>query len=354
MLKKSKLFLLWAFVLTVLIIVPTANAEVVSAAEENAASVVMEEGVPIYAANGRMLFVDPSEVESYKNKGWFTSPVQRLYTEDGRTELFFKVDVEPQLAVGWYEFPVTRLYARDGRSQLFFNHEVLEQLTVGWYPEPFIKMYSLDGRTINVQETEVEAHQNVGWYLEPMTKLYASNGNTIIVPTKEVAAYRNVGWYPIHSFIFECPYEAAEMFFGPFKFIEYYEGVPNSGDLARTYYTNEWNDNINIPYLSYADNGYGTTLTLYLKDMFPYLKMYADEYGMVSIQDLNAALSDNGIYGLNYRENNGVGYFMSYSDINSYGDYYYFDYDHKGASVKKDGEGYVNIYTSTFYCDILS
>lgn len=308
-----------------------------------------QESVLLYAEDGRTEWVLASDVAAQLTVGWYLEPVQRLYAEDGRSELFLASDVAAQLTVGWYLEPVWRLYAEDGRSELFLDSDVAAQLTVGWYLDKYVTMYSLDGRALQVEVSEIQAFKNVGWYLDPVAKLYARNGNTIVVPIDEVMNYRKVGWYPLHSFLIETTLEEASMFFGPFYFHEYYEGIPYSGDVARTYYRNSIDSDMKVE-VSYANSGWCATGRVWLKDAFPYLKLLADEYGRLTQDDLEAALCDEGIYGLCYRENNGEGAFGSFTKLSSYEEslYYYFDYDHAGASVEKDEMGYVNINTATY------
>ena len=87
------------------------------------------------------------------------------------------------------------MYAPDGRTIDVLESEIETYKNVGWYIEPVTQMYALDGRTIYVPNSEVDAHKNVGWYLTPVTTMYAPDGRTIVIPQDEVTAYQNVGWY---------------------------------------------------------------------------------------------------------------------------------------------------------------
>lgn len=87
------------------------------------------------------------------------------------------------------------MYALDGRTIDVLESEIEAYKNVGWYIEPVTQMYALDGRTIYVLDSEVEAHKNVGWYLTPVTTMYAPDGRTTIISQDEVSAYQNVGWY---------------------------------------------------------------------------------------------------------------------------------------------------------------
>ncbi|MBR2404281.1 MAG: copper amine oxidase N-terminal domain-containing protein, partial [Clostridia bacterium] len=87
------------------------------------------------------------------------------------------------------------MYAPDGRTIDVLESEIEAYKNVGWYIEPVTQMYALDGRTIYVPNSEVEAHKNVGWYLTPVTTMYASDGRTIVISQDEITNYKNVGWY---------------------------------------------------------------------------------------------------------------------------------------------------------------
>lgn len=53
------------------------------------------------------------------------------------------------------------MYAPDGRTIDVLETEIEAYKNVGWYIEPVTQMYALDGRTIYVPNSEVEAHKNV-------------------------------------------------------------------------------------------------------------------------------------------------------------------------------------------------
>ena len=87
------------------------------------------------------------------------------------------------------------MYAPDGRTIDVLESEIEAYKNVGWYIEPVTQMYALDSRTIYVPNSEVEAYKNVGWYLTPVTTMYAPDGRSIVISQDEVTAYQNVGWY---------------------------------------------------------------------------------------------------------------------------------------------------------------
>ena len=58
------------------------------------------------------------------------------------------------------------MYAQDGRTISVHDSQVQAYKNVGWYTEPFVTMYALDGRRIQVQKSQVGAYQKVGWYTD--------------------------------------------------------------------------------------------------------------------------------------------------------------------------------------------
>ena len=136
-----------------------------------------ETSVVMYAPDGRTLSVPQSEVEAYKNVGWYTEPVVTMYAADGRTLNVVNSEVEAYKNVGWYTEPVVTMYAADGRTLNVIKSEVEAYKNVGWYTEPVVTMYAADGRTLNVVKSEVDAYKRVGWYTEPYTPPKSSSGS---------------------------------------------------------------------------------------------------------------------------------------------------------------------------------
>lgn len=93
----------------------------------------------------------------------------------------------------------TLMYAPDGRTIDVPNSEIEAYRNVGWYLEPVTLMYAPDGRTVYAPNSEVAAYQNVGWYLKPVTTMYAQDGRTVCVPMDEASDYRSVGWYDTYE-----------------------------------------------------------------------------------------------------------------------------------------------------------
>ena len=91
--------------------------------------------------------------------------------------------------------PEVLMYAADGRTLSVNSSEVEAYKAVGWYAEPVVLMYAADGRTLYVINSEVEAYKAVGWYTEPVVLMYAADGRTLYVINSEVEAYKAVGWY---------------------------------------------------------------------------------------------------------------------------------------------------------------
>ena len=119
----------------------------------------------MYSLDGRIIEVNDSEIEAYRQVNWFYGKPVTMYAADGRTLIIGENDIEMYEAVGWYTTPPMKtLYAADGRTAEFPVSEVAAQLTVGWYLEPVTLMYAADGRTLYVPNSEVTAYQNVGLY----------------------------------------------------------------------------------------------------------------------------------------------------------------------------------------------
>ncbi len=56
------------------------------------------------------------------------------------------------------------MYAADGRTIDVLESEIEAYKNVGWYIEPVTQMYAPDGRTIVISQDEITAYENVGWY----------------------------------------------------------------------------------------------------------------------------------------------------------------------------------------------
>lgn len=125
--------------------------------------------VTMYAPDGRTISIPQSEIEAYKNVGWYTEPVVLMYAADGRTRYTLQSEVAAYKGVGWYTEPVVLMYAADGRTRYTLQSEVEAYKGVGWYTEPVVLMYAADGRTRYTLQSEVEAYKGVGWYTEPYT-----------------------------------------------------------------------------------------------------------------------------------------------------------------------------------------
>lgn len=136
-----------------------------------------ETSVVMYAPDGRTISVPQSEVEAYKNVGWYTEPVVTMYAPDGRTLNVVHSEVEAYKNVGWYTEPVITMYAPDGRTLNVVQSEVDAYKNVGWYTEPVVKMYAADGRTTYAPKSEVEDYKGVGWYTEPYSPPKSNSGS---------------------------------------------------------------------------------------------------------------------------------------------------------------------------------
>ena len=131
--------------------------------------------VKMYAPDGRQIKIYKSEVEAYKNVGWFekkTEITKTMYAPDGREVLIYLTQIPAFKAVGWFEnkADVTKT------------------------------MYAPDGREIAVYIAEIEAYKNVGWFenkSEVVTDMQSLDGRQIVVYNSQVQDYKNLGWFPI-------------------------------------------------------------------------------------------------------------------------------------------------------------
>lgn len=164
--------------------------------------------VTMYSLDGRQIDVLSTEIEAYKNVGWYenATDVERviMYAMDGRQIEVARVEIPAYRNVGWYETieEVTQvMYSMDGRQIVVYKAEVPAYKNVGWYEnlsEVTKIMYSMDGRQLAVFIDEIPAYKNVGWYetLEEVTQtVYAPDGRELVIYKAELSAYKNVGWY---------------------------------------------------------------------------------------------------------------------------------------------------------------
>ena len=162
----------------------------------------------MYAPGKEKIHIFISEVEKYKEQGWYTEPAYIMYTVDGKTTTAVKSKLDEYKEYGWYLEPVTLMYASDGRTTVAPVAEIDAYRNVGWYLEPVVLMYAANGRTQYVEMSKIDANKSVGWYLEPVTLMYAIDGRTTAVPKNKVDEYKKVGWYDNKSDITVTMYAA--------------------------------------------------------------------------------------------------------------------------------------------------
>lgn len=149
----------------------------------------------MYAPDGRTLEVKVSDIEKYKNVGWYTEPPVLLYSAKGQSMYVNTSEVAAYADMGWYPEPLVTLYSQDGRSINVMASQVADYCRVGWYTEPFVTMYDIYGNSTKFLSSQVEAQKTVGWYIEPVVTLYSMDNRTIAVLQSEVDAYCKVGWF---------------------------------------------------------------------------------------------------------------------------------------------------------------
>lgn len=187
---------------------------------------------------------------------------------------------------------------------------------------------------------------------EPVAILYKDGGKTVTVPLEEVSNYRDQGWLPLHKYVFEASQEELEKHVGTLELVNHYAGTPNSGDVPTDDYTTSETGSLYIPKISYwTDRGECVYVKFRLQDVFPFLALYADPDGNVSVEDVNKAFSRSGIYGTNYRvtgdASSALGTFNELNYIDGY-NVYDFVYDDVFATITTDESGTINMITS--YC----
>lgn len=124
---------------------------------------------------------------------------KRMYAPDGRYIDVEETEIQLWKDVGWYEFPVSAMYAPDGRSIVVDKAEVQLWKNVGWYEFPVRAMYAPDGRVITVNSDEILAWQNVGWYTEPVA-LMQNGSERKYVLSSETELYRRSGWFTTEQY----------------------------------------------------------------------------------------------------------------------------------------------------------
>lgn len=77
------------------------------------------ETIQMYSADNRTIEVKISEIEAYKNVGWYTEPVVLMYAADGRTRYTLTSEIEAYKNVGWF------LSEREAKESVINQQELL-------------------------------------------------------------------------------------------------------------------------------------------------------------------------------------------------------------------------------------
>lgn len=166
----------------------------------------------MYSSDGRTITVNSSDVELWKNVGWFETAedaqIITMYSMDGRTIDIPQYYREAYQKVGWYntqeEVTIT-MYSMDGRSLEVFKDLGEAYKNVGWYynqSDVTVKMYDTSGNEFTVFKDNIEKERSKGLSEnkdEVMQPMFSADGRFIHVPFKDVEAYRQVGWYSCGS-----------------------------------------------------------------------------------------------------------------------------------------------------------
>ena len=106
------------------------------------ASEIVTKTIMMYSADGRTIDVLESEIEAYKNVGWYLTPVTNMYAPDGRTIVVSQDEVTAYLNVGWYE---TQSQAQAANRVTINSSNTSNPSADGhYYSTPTGKKYHLD------------------------------------------------------------------------------------------------------------------------------------------------------------------------------------------------------------------
>ena len=153
----------------------------------------MSPSPPMHSADGREIEVPDSQVEAYKNVGWYT-PVT-MYAPDGSTTYALVSQVWQYTSNGWYTEPVMYVYSLDGRVITIYKSELQSYLNVGWYQsEPNVTIYHPNGSSKQVPATQVQQHSASGWYTYPVITVYKTDGSSLVIEKSRLSEYQRSGW----------------------------------------------------------------------------------------------------------------------------------------------------------------
>ncbi len=160
-----------------------------------------EQTVKMYTPDGRRNEVKVSEVETWREKGWYSYPVTTVYAPDGRNVVVNQSDVQALQTVGWYSYPVVYMFAPGGREIVVNVNDIQTWEAVGWYTYRVAYMFAPDGREIVVNVNDIQTWEAVGWYTYRVTYMFAPDGRKIAVNVNDVQVWKNVGWfdYPVSA-----------------------------------------------------------------------------------------------------------------------------------------------------------
>lgn len=162
----------------------------------------------MYASDGRTIHINTSDIELWKNVGWYETPedakIITMYSMDGRTLDIPQYYRKAYLDVGWYntyEDVTQTMYSMDGRSLVVYKAYAEAHHQVGWYynlSDVSVKMYDADGVEHTVFKDHIEKEKANGLTLnknDVMQLMFSADGRFLYVPFKDVEAYNKVGWY---------------------------------------------------------------------------------------------------------------------------------------------------------------
>jgi len=177
--------------------------------------------------DGRFECIERNLVDAWKQVGWYTSPVQYMYSIDGRTAVVEKKLCEEWKKNGWLESGNNiTVYAPDGRTRTIDIKDVKAWLDVGWYTEPVSSLPYAGINLYTYADINLPTYTSVtGVKLKEERK--SSDGDSIYVYTytgsNDVSLYWSklfsLGWKPFQEDSAYTPYIYESSFYKGDRFV---------------------------------------------------------------------------------------------------------------------------------------
>jgi len=127
----------------------------------------VEENIMLVEPNKEkaLAYMNKFGVDEYKEKGWYETPVTRLYNLEGESKIVSHDEAQTMVKNGWYNKPVSQLYNIEGTSQIVYSEYVNSELEKGWYEEPVALINSAREEKIATL-SQAETLRNEGWFFK--------------------------------------------------------------------------------------------------------------------------------------------------------------------------------------------